>query len=196
MTTFLHNVDETKVKELMDSTKNNAKYFDDIVVDIVSKYTKSLDDIMNKIKEALVDSDNITEPDVEKYFLELSSALYYIAEQSERLSVYDIISKAAYKEVYNAAYLGNQVKDAEKKNKTTVAENQAVAENASIYESAVNEMYSKAYKIVKLKVEAAQTMTSTLSKILSKKMQESSFESTTQGKGFRILNESTGNDVF
>ena len=49
MTTFLHNVDETKVKELMDSTKNNAKYFDDIVVDIVSKYTKSLDDIMNKI---------------------------------------------------------------------------------------------------------------------------------------------------
>ena len=143
-----------------------------------------------------MDSDNITEPDVEKYFLELSSALYYIAEQSERLSVYDIISKAAYKEVYNAAYLGNQVKDAEKKNKTTVAENQAVAENASIYESAVNEMYSKAYKIVKLKVEAAQTMTSTLSKILSKKMQESSFESTTQGKGFRILNESTGNDVF
>lgn len=196
MTTFLHNVDEDKVKELMDSTENNVKYFDDIVCDIVTKYTKPLDEIMDKIKEFLVDSNNIVESDVEKYFLELSSALYYIAEQSERLSVYDIISKAAYKEVYNAAYLGNQVKDAEKKNKTTVAENQAVAENASIYESAVNEMYSKAYKIVKNKVDAAQTMASTLSKILSKKMQESSFEASTQNKGFRILNESAGNDVF
>ena len=43
MTTFLHNVDEDKVKELMDKTENNVKYFDDIVCDIVTKYTKPLD---------------------------------------------------------------------------------------------------------------------------------------------------------
>ena len=80
--------------------------------------------------------------------------------------------QSIYKQVYNTAYLNNQIKDAEKKNKTTVAENTAIAENSAIYEGTVNDIYNKAYKIVKNKIDAAQTMISTLSKIMSKRIQE------------------------
>ena len=56
------------------------------------------------------------------------------------------------------------------KKKPTVAENQAVADAASIYESCVNSIYERAYKVVKFKIDAAQTMISTLSKMLSRRI--------------------------
>ena len=63
------------------------------------------------------------------------------------------MAKASEKEVYNNAYLANQVKDSEKKNKTTVAENQAVAEQESQYEAVVSSIYDHACKMVKFKIE-------------------------------------------
>ena len=54
-------------------------------------------------------------------------------------------NKEEYIEAYNNAYLGNQLKDSEKKNKTTVAENTAVAEQSTVNESAINTIYNAAY---------------------------------------------------
>jgi hypothetical protein len=94
------------------------------------------------------------------------------------------MARSAEKEVYNRAYLNNQIKDSEKKNKTTVAENQAVAEQESQYESVISLIYEHAYKIVKFKIDAAKDMVGTLRKIISRRMQEeqlSSFNSQKMG---------------
>ena len=66
----------------------------------------------------------------------------------------------------------NQIKDSERKNKTTVAENQAVAEQESQYEAVVSSIYDHAYKMVKFKIDAAKDMVNTLRKIISRRMQE------------------------
>lgn len=172
--TFLSNADTERITEVMQETEENSTYFEDTSLRVVQAYTESLDDLMKAIYQDVVLVDYPSELTLEKYFLELTNTVYFMGEKLESLGVRDDMSRAQYKEVYNAAYLGNQIKDVEKKNKTTVAENQAVAENAALYENTVNSIYSRAYKIFKYKIDAANEMIKSLSKIISRRMQESS----------------------
>jgi len=112
--------------------------------------------------------------DLEKAFLELSNCVYFTYENLEHVGIFDTLSKASYKEVYNEAYLNNIEKDGEKRNKKTVAELTSIAESESQYESVLNDIYSSAYTIIKNKIAAAQTMIATVSKIISRRMQENS----------------------
>ena len=174
--TFLYKIDEENVKKLMGDTDNNVSYFNSVMEQTADRYTKTLDEIMTKLNRVILSPDDISVEDLEKYLLELTNTLYFIGTGSERLGVYDDMSKAAQKEVYNRAYLNNQVDFSDKK-KPTVAENQAVAEQKSQYESVVNSIYNHASKIVKYKIEAAYEMASALKKIVSRRMQEENLSS-------------------
>lgn len=171
--TFLSNADTERITAVMQETEENSAYFEDTSLRVVEAYTQSLDDLMKAIYQDIILVDYPSELTLEKYFLELTNTVYFMGEKLESLGVRDDMSRAQYKEVYNAAYLGNQIKDVEKKNKTTVAENQAVAENAALYENTVNSIYSRAYKIFRYKIDAANEMIKSLSKIISRRMQES-----------------------
>ena len=80
----------------------------------------------------------------------------------------------AAKESFNDAYLKNRLKDAENRNKTTVAELTALAEDASKYEAVLNSLYSRVYKQIKFKMDAGYDMVNTLRKIITKRMQDQS----------------------
>ena len=97
------------------------------------------------------------------------------------------MSKNSYREVYNNKYLGlTDVGDSKKK--PTVAELTALSENEAQYEGIVNDIYAKAYKILKNKIEAATTMLNSISKIISKRMIEMQLNSVAPS-GKQILNE-------
>lgn len=137
----------------------------------MSSYTSVLDDVMQRIYTEL-QQDNLPVDLLERYCLELSNVLYFMGDRLESLGIYDDISKAMYKEVYNRAYLDNQIKDTDKRNKTTVAENQAHADEVAKTQATVNAIYARAYKQVKYKIDAGQEMVNTLRKILTKRIQE------------------------
>lgn len=187
MATFLNDIDMTKVIDLMDETKTNVEYFEAVTNDVVSSYSKGLDNLMNKIYNDIVLKDQPPLNTLEKYFLELSNCLYWMGDRLEQLGVYDAMSKQAYKEIYNKSYL-NQTDIGDSKKKPTVAELTAQAENDAQYESIVSDVYTKAYKIVKNKVDAATTMLSSISKVISKRMTEMQLNSVTP-TGKQILNE-------
>lgn len=171
---YLNNLDTDKLERVLDETEDNVKYFEDTLSGVVTAYTDHLDNLMKSVYEDIIMVDSPSLDTIEKYFLELTNAIYFMGDKLENLGVKDDMSKAQYKEIYNNAYLNNQIKDAEKKNKTTVAENQAVAESTAIYESTVNSIYNRAYKIVKYKIDAASEMVKSLSKIITKRLSDSS----------------------
>lgn len=184
---YLENIDVAKVETIINNTESNVKYFEGVVEKVTASITKPLDEIMFNIFNEIVEVDQAPLNTLEKYFLELSNCLYYMGDKLEHLGVYDVMSKNAYKEVYNKEYLGlTDVGDTKKK--PTVAELTALAENASQYEAVVSDVYSKAYKIVKNKIEAANTMLNSISKIISKRMVEMQLNSATP-TGKTILNE-------
>ncbi len=170
--TFLNNIDESKVNDLLNSTKDNCSYFNSITDSVTKSYTEHLDKIMQKFYK---DHRNIKEystEELESLYLELTNLLYFMGDRLEQLGINNDLSKAARQEIYNKAYLDNQIKDTDKKNKTTVSENQAVAEEASKYESVVNSIYERAYRIVKYKIDAGYEMVHSISKVLSKRIKE------------------------
>lgn len=189
MATFLNNIDVDTVNKLMEETQTNVEYFESVTNKVVDSYCSGLDNLMKDIYNDILIEDQPPLNTLEKYFLHLSNSLYYMGDKLERLGIYDAMSKNAYKEVYNKSYL-NQTDIGDTKKKPTVAELTAQAENDAQYENIVSDVYAKAYKIVKNKVDAATTMLNSISKIISKRMVEMQLNSITP-TGKQILNEST-----
>lgn len=173
--TFLDNVNTEKLDELFNKTDNNVKYFNDLIKKTVEQYTKHLDDLMQKIYLNIKSPKDIDNDTLEKYYLELTNLLYFCGDKLEQLEIYTDLSKSAAKEVYNKSYLNNQIKDSDKRNKTTVAENTAIAEESAKYEFVINSIYDKAYKVCKYKIDAGYEMVNTLRKIITKRMQDEQF---------------------
>lgn len=157
------------VDEVVKSTEENSQYFTNISDSLVLGYTSDLDQLMIKIHVDTVENE-ATDAQLEKYILELSNALYFIGSRLEAMGIKDDLSKLAAKQVYNEAYLDAPV-DAKGK-KPTVAELTAIAEDSSRYETIMNNIYSRSYRQIKYKVDAAYEMLASLRKVISKRMQE------------------------
>lgn len=111
---------------------------------------------------------------VQKYFTQLGNFVYFFGERLEKIGIRADIAGLSAKEAYNTAYNDNLLNPADGK-KRTAGELATIAETASMSESALNNIYARAYKTIRFKIDAAQSMISTLSKVFSKKMQEQSF---------------------
>ena len=105
--TFLSNIDEEKVQELMNDTDSNVEYFNKVATETAIKYTEPLDKLMRKIYSNVVNKD-ATDAQLEKYYLELTNTVYFMGDKLEQLNINGDMAKASEKEVYNSAYLANQ----------------------------------------------------------------------------------------
>ena len=179
-------MDKDMINEVVNKVNEDVEILDGIVYDVVNRYTEELDKIMLNIKTDILEDTNPAINIIEKYFLELSSCLYFMCEKVEKLGLLDSMSKSNAQESYNTKYLEYQHSNNSPK-KPTVAELTAISESKSLYDRTVNDMYNKAYKIVKNKISSAETMISTLSKILSHRIQESNLTQTQTSR--QILNE-------
>lgn len=177
-------------KEYINDLTYKVSMLDDILINVINEYSGNLDTIMLEIKNNLLEIDTVPISTIEKYFTALSSEVYFMCANVEKLGLFDSLSKAKAQETYNMRYLEYQHKNdgVVGSKKPTVAEITAQAETASLYDSTMSDVYAKAYKTIKNKISAAETMISTLSKILSHRMQESQL--TTKQTERQILNES------
>lgn len=161
-----------------------------ILKDTVTKYCNNLDKIMEDIYINIVSVEDPSLSEIEKYFIKLSTEVYFVSGNIEILGLYSSISKTRAMEAYNDNYL-NYLSDYDGKNgtkKATVAETTAYAEQETIEETALRDVYNKAYKIVANKISAAETVISTLSKLMTHRMQESQLNTNQTER--QILNES------
>ena len=65
---FLNNIDENKVTELMQDTNSNVIYFENVTREVVESYSKDLDNIMNNIYKDIISIDQPPLNTLEKYF--------------------------------------------------------------------------------------------------------------------------------
>ena len=175
MGTFLSEPDSVKIDSLISETETNVKYFDTIFLKVLDSYTRGLDDIMAEVHDNVVAVEYPPTEVLEKYLLKLSNCIYFISERAEKVGIYDALTKTALKESYNRIYLDSQGSNVGVvgAKKPTVAESTAVAENGTINESVINDLYNRVYKTIKVKIDCANTMISSISKVISRRMSES-----------------------
>lgn len=178
-----------EIEKVVAETEDNLAIYSTISDEVIKRYTKELDDVMQAVYTDII---SVPDPSIsvfEKYHLELSNCLYFMQERLEKLGSLDYLSKTKYKEVYNQAYLGNQLPDTTSNKKKTVNELVALSEEASKSEAITNDIYARAYKVLKNKIDAANTMISTISKSISRRMGEEYLPSTPVTGVRKILNE-------
>lgn len=178
-----------EIEKVVAETEDNLAIYSTISDEVIKRYTKELDDVMQAVYTDII---SVPDPSIsvfEKYHLELSNCLYFMQERLEKLGSLDYLSKTKYKEVYNQAYLDNQLPDNTSNKKKTVNELVALSEEASKSEAITNDIYARAYKVLKNKIDAANTMLSTISKSISRRMGEEYLPSTPVTGVRKILNE-------
>ena len=158
------NLDIAKVHNIKLHVENNAQIIENIVDEIIQPYSKDLDRYVAFIADCLKDGENPpTTSELEDFCLNLSAQIYFAGGMCENLGIKDDISKAVWKETYNTArddYKG------------TIADKNAQAELQSQQEQLTNICFSRAYKKMKSKIDAAQELLSSCKKALTHRMSE------------------------
>lgn len=169
------NIDQEKVKEIITRVENNSVQMDEIVNEIISTYIDDLDKYVAHIDSRLCEKDNPpTDAELDKFCLNLSSLIYFASGMSEQLGIRDDIAKATYKEMYNTTRDSTE--------KGTVQDKNTLAELASQQEQLVSVCYTRAYRIVKAKVDSAQELLASIKKVISRRMQEQQLTNISGGR--------------
>ena len=170
-------ISREKLEELINKTEGDINFVEEVSDKIVKEKTEELDTLMHDIYNEVVNVENLVDEIIEKHFLKLTNAVYFISAKCEMLGFYDDMSKTNSKLAYNEAYFNTKAKQALQGNKPTVSDLQLQAENDSINEAVLNLIYSRSFKIIKVKLDAANEMIKTLSKILTSRISDKSLDS-------------------
>ncbi len=154
--------DKTPV-QIMNKVDNTALVVKEISDKLVNEYCKSLDNLMSIIREELQNNGEITDTELELHILDLANTLYFTGSAQEDLGIKEDTCKAIRAEIYNKTY---------EDSKGTVAQKNALSELATQQETIVLNIYSRAYKKVKLRMEAGYEMLNSLKKVMNKRISE------------------------
>lgn len=161
----LQDMSDAQITSVKDMIEDNSKQLQQIVNDIIEPYCKDLDEYVLFIKKCLHDGETPpTTQELEDFCMNLSTYIYFAGGMQEQLGIRDDIAKAVYKERYNASRNSIQ--------KGTVADKDSMAELNSQEQALVSVAYTRAYKIMKSKVENAQELLGSCKKVLSHRITE------------------------
>lgn len=151
------------IDSIMKSVDNTSELVKEISDKFVKEYCKSLDDLMLVIREELQNAGEITDTELELHILDLANTLYFTGSAQENLGIKEDTCKAIRAELYNKTY---------EDSKGTVAQKNALSELATQQETIVLNIYSRAYKKVKLRMDAGYEMLNSLKKVMNKRISE------------------------
>lgn len=157
-------VENSTIKFKREKIEHNSKVIKDIVDELVRKYNKDLDEYITNIKEiALPQKDKLTDFDVERMVLKIPIYMYYSATGLEDLGVEQDNAEAIHKSLYNDAFQSAT---------GTIRDKEAIAELAVMEDYMIEQIFKRAYKKLKIKIEMADKIYSGVKKILSKRMSD------------------------
>lgn len=159
-----NNEQSKTAKSIMQKVDNISDTIKEISEKLVTKYCGELDEEMKKIGNILICSQNMTDTELEFEILNLANILYFTGSAQEDLGIKEDTCKAIRQEVYSKAR--------EQATGKTVADKTAQAELIAQAETMTLAIYSRAYKKVKLRMDAGYEMLNSLKKVMNKRITE------------------------
>ena len=164
--------------DIMQKVDNISDTIKEISDKLVEKYCEPLDVEMEVIRLELKENNSLTDDTLEKHILELANILYFTGSAQEDLGIKEDTCKAIRQEVYSKAR--------EQATGKTVADKTAQAELIAQAETMTLAIYSRAYKKVKLRMDAGYEMLNSLKKVMNKRITEMELSNS------RYINHSKG----
>ena len=174
------NYEQPKTAEsIMKNVDNISDTIKEISDNLVKEYCEDLDNIMSELRQEIT-SKEIDNYILESYIMELANTLYFTGSAQEDLGIKEDTCKAIRQEVYSKAR--------EQATGKTVADKTAQAELIAQAETMTLAIYSRAYKKVKLRMDAGYEMLNSLKKVMNKRITEMELSNS------RYINNSKGDD--
>lgn len=165
---------------IMNKVDNTSNIIKEISDNLVENYCAELDTIMNELHNLLGSSKELSTDTIQDYILYLANILYFTGSAQEDLGIKEDTCKAIRQEVYSKAR--------EQSTGKTVADKTAQAELIAQAETMTLAIYSRAYKKVKLRMDAGYEMLNSLKKVMNKRITEMELSNS------RYINNSKGDD--
>ncbi len=150
--------EEDKIKAALQAVNTNSTYVENIVNDLVKKYTSELDEVLDNIKIILQDADNPpTNAELDSMALRIPVVLYFMTDAQELVGIYEDVSKAIKDDAYYNVHMQAT---------GTMAEKQTQAQLAVMYETILNNTYSRVYKIIQQKTKAGYELLASIKRVM------------------------------
>lgn len=164
-------------ERIMDSVDKSSEIIQELSNDLVIRYCDSLDNQLLLIKQEMYNGGYLTDETLERRIIELANTLYFTGSAQEDLGIKEDTCKMIRQEVYSKA----------RENASgTVADKTAQAELIAQQETITLAIYSRAYKKVKLRMDAGYEMLNSLKKVMNKRITEMELSNS------RYINHSEG----
>lgn len=163
-TALAFELDKDKVDGILGRVSNNAVYLDEAVNRVVTQYSKPLDQIVTEIDKILTDFDNPpTLEQLEFYCMRLSSCMYFVGQGQEALGIREDVAKAIKLEKFNQCV---------SQTAGTIRDKESKADLESQYETVTHNVYVRAYRLIKQKMEAATELLASMKKVMNRQLLE------------------------
>ena len=159
-----HEINPERMHEVSNRVNNLSKEVVEMADQIANNVCADLDDYMRGIDEILTNQEYpVSNDQLDDFVLNLSSLLYLVSDAQENLGIKEDVSRAIQKEVYNRV---------RERAQGTVADKDTAAELQCQEEAITTIIYARAYKKVKLRVEAAAEMVNSVKKVMTRRVAE------------------------
>lgn len=159
----LSDITKEEIKSLDDIVRKHTFILNDIISDITEDSTRGIDDLIHRIKGKLRNIAIVPTEILEECVLELSIEVYYTSQILEEMGLRYDVSKALYKEVFDAHY--NDI-DGTINDKTAYSQSKSIKQDI---EKSINE---RAYKKIKNKIDIATELIAVIKKVISRRISE------------------------
>ena len=153
----LNSIDDSQARTIKRKVELDSRTLNKIVDTIVSKYSRELDEVIDKMQELLKNSDNLTDDQLLYYTSLIPTYIYFAGNGLESLGVEKDTASANKREIYSDAYM---------KATGTVKDKSSEAFNIALQETFIEVAYDRAYKKLKLKIEHAVLVANSVKKVL------------------------------
>lgn len=149
---MMDNLDTERISKDIEVVKEDKEYLQGISDKLTSEFTNHLDKVMQDTY-LLIKNDKLDDKELERKFLEITNLIYFLGDKLESLGIELTVASSRNQEVFNKLF-----QEAE----GTIKDKQSTAEEGSKYEHLLKAIYESVYKRIKLKMDAAYEMVSTL----------------------------------
>lgn len=159
-----HKIDPRRFEAVSKKVDSLSQEVIEMADQIANGVCADLDEYMHGIDEILTNQEKpVSDCQLDDFVLNLSSLLYLVSDAQENLGIREDVSRAIQREVYNRV---------REKAQGTVADKDTAAELQCQEESIITIVYARAYKKVKLRVEAAAEMVNSVKKVMTRRIAE------------------------
>lgn len=152
----------------------SAQYCDSILFALVDECTRDLDAYIDNISRNFKDTANIDNTTLDNFILNLPMLIYYSSAKLEQLGLKDDLSAIEKKKKISEVLSTSEAK--------LKSDRQIEAELGSIDISLLNDIYQRAYRVVRSKLDTAYEVLASCKKIMSRRIEELKVEHSDTGR--------------